>query len=208
MVVARHRAPAGCQQTGGALQARPARAGPGTCPVTGPVMWQRLDAPARRVMVAALDAADELGHGYIGDEHILLALLGAGDADAGPARRFLEQHGLSLADTRTELVRLTAQGSVPRLRRDQAADLRAVGIDVDQVAHHLAAAFGPDAVSRAACRASYRPWWRGGGRRRTPLSGKPFAAKRALAMAADRADTQKRAHITPEHLLYGLLQDA
>jgi len=173
--------------------------------VTGMVMWERLDAPARRVMLAALDAADELGHGYIGDEHILLGLLGE---DAGPARRFLERHGLSLAAARTELLRLTAEGNVPQLRHDQAADLRAVGIDVDHVAHQLTAAFGPDALSRAVCRASYRPWWRGGGRRRTPLSGKPLAAKRALALAANYADSQRRTEITPEHLLYGVLRDA
>ncbi len=146
-----------------------------------PVMWERLDAPARRVMVAALDAADELGHGYIGDEHILLGLWGD---NAGPAHRFLERHGLSLAAARTELLRLTAERGVPQLRRDQAADLRAVGIDVERVAHQLTAAFGPDALSRAVCRASHRPWWRGGGRLRTPLSGKPLAAKRALALAA------------------------
>jgi ATP-dependent Clp protease ATP-binding subunit ClpA len=156
-------------------------------------------------MVAALDAADELGHAYIGDEHILLGLL---SDHAGPTRRFLQRHGLSLATARTELLRLTAEGNVPRLRRDQAADLRAVGIDVDQVAHQLAAAFGPDALSRAVCRASYLPWWRGGGRRRTPLSGKPLAAKRALTLAADYADSQRRTQITPEHLLHGTLQDA
>lgn len=73
-VVARHRRPAGCQQAGGALQARPAL--PGTVSVA--LMWERLDAPARRVMVAALDWADDLGHHYIGDEHLLLGLLGAG----------------------------------------------------------------------------------------------------------------------------------
>ena len=172
------------------------------------LMWERLDAPARRVMVAALDWADDLGHHYIGDEHLLLGLLGAGDPDAGGARRFLERHGLSLASARTELLRLTADRKVPRLRRDHAADLRAVGIDVDQVAHQLTASFGPEALSRAVCRASYRPWWRGGGRRRTPLSGKPLAAKRALALAAEHADSQRRAQITPEDLLHGVLRDA
>jgi hypothetical protein len=159
-------------------------------------------------MMAALDSAEELGHLYIGDEHLLLGLLGVGDADAGEARRFLERHGLSLASARTELVRLTADGMVPRLRRDHAADLHTVGIDVDQVAHQLTASFGAEALSRAICRGSYRPWWRGGGRRRTPLSGKPLAAKRALALAADHADSQRRAQITPEDLLHGVLRDA
>ena len=51
----------------------------------GPRLW----APSPRgVMVAAEDAADELGHGYIGDEHIVLGLLGD---NAGPAHRFLAQ---------------------------------------------------------------------------------------------------------------------
>src|SRR6266516_7545986 len=109
-------------------------------------MWDQLNAPARRVMAAALDASDELGHGYIGDEHILLGLLGD---EAGSPRRFLERHGLDLAAARTELLRLTADGHIPHPRRDQAADLRTVGIDVDQVARQLAAAFGPDAVGRA-----------------------------------------------------------
>src|SRR5262245_10902715 len=98
MVMARHRAPAGCQQAGRALQTRSAVPGA----VSGP-MWERLNAAARRAMVAALDAADDLGHGYIGDEHLLLALLSPGDAGEdsdsefpAAARQFLNDHGLSL----------------------------------------------------------------------------------------------------------------
>jgi ATP-dependent Clp protease ATP-binding subunit ClpA len=168
-------------------------------------MWDRLNAPARHVMADALDAADELGHDYIGDEHVLLGLLGE---ESGSARRFLERHGLDRAAARTELLRLTVAGQIPRPRRDQAADLRTVGIDVDQVARRLTAAFGPDAVGRAVWRASRRPWWRGGGRRRTPLCGKPLAAKRALALAADYADSRGRGDVGPEELLYGVLRDA
>lgn len=41
-----------------------------------------------------------------------------------------------------------------------------------------------------------------------PLSGKPLAAKRALALAAEHADSQRRAQITPEDLLHGVLRDA
>jgi len=168
-------------------------------------MWDRLTPEGRRVMHAALDAAEELGHGYIGDEHVLLGLLGD---DAGPAQRFLHEHGLDLAAARTDLARLTAEGGIPQSRGDDAATLRTVGIDVGQVERKLKAAFGPDAVGEAVWRASRRPWWRGGGRRRNPLCGKPFFAKRALALAIEYADNQGRRGIGPEHLLYGVLQDA
>ena len=165
----------------------------------------RLTPEARRVMTAALDAAEELGHGYIGDEHVLLGLLGD---DAGSAQRFLREHGLDLAAARTDLLRLTADGRIPQSDGDDAAALRAVGIDVGQVERQLKAAFGPDAVGEAVWRASRRPWWRGGGRRRNPLCGKPFFAKRALALAVEYADSQGRRDVDPEHLLYGVLQDA
>ncbi|TCN30629.1 ClpA/ClpB-like protein [Kribbella orskensis] len=165
----------------------------------------RLTPAARRVMVAAQDEAEGLGHGYIGDEHVLLGLLGD---DAGSAQRFLRDHGLDLAAARTDLLRLTADGRTPQSRGDDAATLRAVGIDVGQVEHQLKAAFGPDAVAEAVWRASRRPWWRGGGRRRNPLCGKPFFAKRALALAVESADRQGRRDVDPEHLLYGVLLDA
>jgi len=168
-------------------------------------MMDRLTPAARRVMVAALDAAEELGHGYIGDEHVLLGLLGD---DAESAQRFLREHGLDREAVWNDLRRLTADGRIPQPHGDDAATLRTVGIDVAQVERQLKAAFGPDAVGEAVWRASHRPWWRGGGRRRTPLCGKPFAAKRALALAADYADNQGRHDVDPEHLLYGVLQDA
>lgn len=168
-------------------------------------MMDRLTPEARRVMAAALDAADELGHGYIGDEHVLLGLLGD---DAGSAQRFLHERGLDLAAARTELLRLTADGRIPQSRGDDAATLRTVGIDVGQVERQLKAAFGPEAFGEAVWRASRRPWWRGGGRRRNPLCGKPFFAKRALALAVEYADSRGRRDVGPGDLLYGVLRDA
>lgn len=165
----------------------------------------RLTPEARRVMAAALEEADELRHGYVGDEHVLLGLLGD---DAGPAQRFLHEHGLDLAAARTELRRLTAAGRIPQSRDDDAATLRTVGIDVGQVERQVRAAFGPEAFGEAVWRVSRRPWWRGGGRRRNPLCGKPFFAKRALALAAEFADTHGRQEVAPEDVLYGVLQDA
>jgi hypothetical protein len=168
-------------------------------------MLDRFTPEARRVLVAALDVSDELGHGYIGDEHVLLGFL---RADSGSAERFLREHGLDPDAVRADLLSLTEHGGFPQADTDDTAALQAVGIDVEQVRARLVAAFGQDALADAVRRASRRPWWRGGGRRRTPLCGKPFAAKRAVAFAASYADGHGRHDIGPGYLLYGVLQDA
>jgi len=168
-------------------------------------VWDRLTVEARAVMDTALTEADELGHGYLGDEHILLGLLGHPQT---PAAAVLREAGLDLAGARTVLARLAVDGLIPRGRVDDAAALRTVGIDVEQVRERLSAAFGAEAVAAAVWRASRRPWWRGGGRRRTPLCGRPLFAKRALALAAAHADTTGQPAVDPQHLLYGVLRDA
>ena len=38
-------------------------------------MWDRLTPAARRVMSLAAEESEQLGHGYIGDEHVILGLL-------------------------------------------------------------------------------------------------------------------------------------
>jgi Clp amino terminal domain, pathogenicity island component len=167
-------------------------------------VWDRLTPAARQVMSLAAEESEQLGHGYIGDEHVLLGLL---RGPAGRAPSLLHRHGLDLAGARAELARLSARGLTPRSRTDDARALRAVGIDVEAVRERLAAAFGAEAVGAAVWRASRRPWWRGGGRRRTPLCGPPLFAKRALWLAACCAEGQGEAAVAPEHLLHGVLRD-
>ncbi len=49
-------------------------------------MWDRLSPEAREVMSLALTESEQLGHGYLGDEHVLLGLLrGAGQPGVVPA---------------------------------------------------------------------------------------------------------------------------
>jgi len=167
-------------------------------------MQDRLSAEAREVMRLALAESEQLGHGYIGDEHVLLGLL---RQQASVASSLLRGHGLDLASARAELQRLSAAGLMPRSRADDAGALGAVGIDVEAVRQRLVAAFGADAVGAAVWRASRRPWWRGGGRRRTPLCGPPFFAKRAMYLASCYAESREAAAVTPEHLLHGVLRD-
>jgi ATP-dependent Clp protease ATP-binding subunit ClpA len=167
-------------------------------------MWDRLSPAAREVMRLALAESEQLGHGYLGDEHVLLGLL---RGQASRASSLLRGHGLDLASAHAELQRLSAAGLMPRSRSDDAAALRAVGIDVEAVRQRLVTAFGAEAVGTAVWRASRRPWWRGGGRRRTPLCGPPFFAKRAMYLASCYAHSQGAAAVTPEHLLHGVLAD-
>jgi len=167
-------------------------------------MFDRMTPAARHVMNLALEESEQLGHGYIGDEHVLLGLLGE---PASRAASLLRKHGLDVSGARAELQRLVAAGLSPRSYTNDARALRAVGIDVENVRQRLVTAFGAEAVGAAVWRASRRPWWRGGGRRRTPLCGPPIFAKRALQLAASHADSRGEAAVTPEHLLYGVLLD-
>ncbi|HEV2375803.1 MAG TPA: Clp protease N-terminal domain-containing protein [Streptosporangiaceae bacterium] len=167
-------------------------------------MWDRLSEQAREVMRLALAESEQLGHGYVGDEHVLLGLL---RDQASPAASLLRGHGLDLASAHAELQRLSAARLMPYSRADDADALRAVGIDVEAVRQQLVTTFGEQAVGAAIWRASRRPWWRGGGRRRTPLCGAPFFAKRAMYLAGCYADSREAAAVTPEHLLHGVLRD-
>ncbi|WP_305883082.1 Clp protease N-terminal domain-containing protein [Conexibacter sp. S30A1] len=71
-------------------------------------MFERFTEPARQVVVMAQTQARELGHSYIGTEHLLLGLLGVSD---GAAARTLEAQGLSLEHARASVVELVGQGA-------------------------------------------------------------------------------------------------
>lgn len=125
-------------------------------------MWDRLSAEARAVMRLALEESEQLGHGHVGDEHILLGLL---RDHVSPAASLLRGHGLDLASARAELQRLSAAGLMPRSRADEAGALRAVGIDIEAVRRRLVAAFGA--------------------RRSAPRSGGPAGGRGGAAAAGD-----------------------
>jgi len=57
-------------------------------------MWDRLSPEAREVMSLALTESGQLGHGYLGAEHVLLGLL---RGQASRASSLLRGHGLGLA---------------------------------------------------------------------------------------------------------------
>ena len=95
-------------------------------------MFERFTAGARQIVVRAQSEARQLDHGFIGCEHLLLALL-AGDE---PAADVLREHELTPERVRAELIRMMG---VPPARPadllnvlDREA-LAAIGIDLDVV---------------------------------------------------------------------------
>src|ERR1700741_3657163 len=71
-------------------------------------MFERFTDRARRVVVLAQDEARMLNHGYIGTEHLLLALIHEGE---GVAARALEAMGISLDAVRQQVETIIGRGT-------------------------------------------------------------------------------------------------
>lgn len=76
----------------------------------GPSVFERFTERARRVAVLAQEEARKLNHGYIGTEHILLALL---QEEEGIAARALTTHGAQLAALRDSVKEIIGVGASP-----------------------------------------------------------------------------------------------
>jgi ATP-dependent Clp protease ATP-binding subunit ClpA len=153
-------------------------------------MFERFTAPARAVVVAAQSEARALGHGYIGCEHLLIALADGSEGAAAPA---LRAAGADASRLREAVAEIVGTEQAPALDADALAVL---GIDLDEVRRRVEGAFGPGALERgrAAC---------GGAMPFTPR------AKRVLQGALHAAIRRGDRHIGAEHILLAILdQDA
>ena len=74
----------------------------------GPATFDRFTTRARNVVTATKQVADELGHGYIGTEHLLLALYTEPDAVAA---QVLAAIGLSHERARDAVLEIVARGN-------------------------------------------------------------------------------------------------
>ena len=128
-------------------------------------MFERFTDTARHVVVQAQDDARELGHGYIGCEHLLLAAAGTDE----PVGTVLRDQGVTPDRIKAEILRTIGRGQMadPVGGLDPAA-LGSIGIDLDVVRARIEAAFGPDALTRAVPAACQR---RHPARRKNPLAG-------------------------------------
>lgn len=146
-------------------------------------MFERFTDSARACVARAQDEARELGHEYIGTEHLLAAL--ATD-ERGVGGQVLRDSGLT-ADTIRADIRTIVGGST--LDRDA---LASIGIDLDEVRKRVEETFGPGALDRASGRQlrGHVPF--------TPRSKKSLEL--ALKEAVGRGDD----FIGSEHLLLGV----
>ena len=154
-------------------------------------MFERFTDEARNAVVAAQREASALDHGWIGTEHLLLALLADADGRGG---RVLRDFGVDVAWARSEVERIVGRGE-PDLDADALATL---GIDLDAVRERVERTFGAGALSRRRCR---RGLMTGGA---LPFTAR---AKKALELSLREAVAMGDDHIGSEHVLLGLARE-
>ena len=151
-------------------------------------MFERFTQDAREVVVRAQEEARRLHHGFIGTEHLLLALTGG----STPTAAVLARHGLT-----PEAVRAAVLGYLGAADIDAAA-LGTVGIDLDAVRASVEATFGPGALDMTA-----------GRRSREPKGHIPFTAraKKVLELSLRETLALKSREISDGHVALGLIRE-
>lgn len=149
-------------------------------------MFERFTQPARDAVLRARDEARGLGHGYIGCEHLLVALAGAADDDT--AADAMRRAGLS-----ADALRDAVADELPPNGTLDAGALAAIGIDLEEVRRRVEEAFGPGALER---------------RRPSDPGRLPFTprVKKALELALRSAVARGDDRIGSEHVLLGVLK--
>src|SRR4051794_35422229 len=107
-------------------------------------MFERFTAASREVVVTAQQEARELGHPYIGTEHLLLGLI---HRPQNAVARLLRPQGLDPAVVRADIQRLLGDNFEPDLSfteadAEDAAALKAIGIDLAKVRAAIEESFG------------------------------------------------------------------
>jgi len=153
-------------------------------------MFERFTASAREVVVGAQVEARELGHGSIGTEHLLLALLAR---PGTPTAQVLVRHGLTRPQVQEAVTTLVGSDDL------DAEALGTLGIDLAAVRDRVEATFGPGALDDPS------------GRRRGAERGGhiPFSprAKKVLELSLREAIALGSKSITEAHIALGLLRE-
>jgi ATP-dependent Clp protease ATP-binding subunit ClpA len=171
-------------------------------------MFERFTAGARAVVVVAQEQAHELGSSFIGTEHLMLAML---DDRGGTVARLLGAHHLDVTTVRADVQRLLGDHepdlSFTEADAEDAAALKSIGIDLDQVRAAIEENFGGGSLLLPPPAPRKRGLF---GRQRFVSSGRiPFSprAKKVLELSLREAIRLHHNFIAPEHLMLGVLRE-
>jgi ATP-dependent Clp protease ATP-binding subunit ClpA len=171
-------------------------------------MFERFTQAARTAVVQAQAEARDLQHPFVGTEHLLLAMIAD---ETSPIPAALHESGAEPAAVRDAIltrIRTSPASTDPTPDADaeDAAALKAIGIDLDAVRRAIEETFGPGALQL--CRPT-EPKRRGLRRRLSGGGHLPFTrrAKKVLELSLREAIRLKHNFIAPEHILLGILRD-
>ena len=169
-------------------------------------MFERFTAAAREVVINAQQEARQLGHPYIGTEHVLLGLI---HDPQSPTARLLRPAGVVPATVRTDIQRLLGDKFEPDLSfteadAEDAAALKAIGIDLAKVRAAIEESFGAGSLQLPKREPKRRGLFgrRAGGH--VPFSAR---AKKVLELSLREAIRLHHNFIAPEHIMLGLLRE-
>ena len=154
-------------------------------------MFEKFTKEARAAVVLAQQEARDADVGEIRPEHLLVGVVQSAGRDLAAV---LSEAGLTADALR---VRLSSAGDDDV--DEDAAALRAIGIDLDAVRDAVERGFGPDAFDDAV---------RSSGRRQRRRGHLPFTrpAKKVLELALREALAHKSREIRVEHVLLAILR--
>lgn len=165
-------------------------------------MFERFTKSAQQVVTGARDEADDLGHRFIGTEHLLLSLLST--ESPGPALDALHGSGIERRKVRADILRLIGPGQSDDDEPDDfdIDALRAIGIDPDTVRAKLEATFGAGAMDRVRASDLMEP-------RRGRRIGIGFTrrAKKVIELSLRETLRLHSRSIDTPHILLGLLRE-
>ena len=177
-------------------------------------MFERFTHAARDVVVGAQQEARELGQRPIGTHHLLSSLLAdpTGPIASVPA---LTSRGVDARFVRAESDRRVGPGGEPHVPADNteaedAAALKAIGIDLDAVRRAIEENFGPGALRLPITPTPKRRGLLRRARPGTRTSGHiPFSprSKKILELSLREAIRLKHNFIAPEHIMLALLRE-
>ena len=171
-------------------------------------MFERFTADARETVITAQAEARKLGHDFIGTEHVLLALLTHEDT---PIAAALRESGVDAEFVRGEVVRRVGPRppgrSFAEIEEEDAAALKAIGIDLDAVRRAIEENFGegslrlPREAPAPRRRGLFGRYYSGG---HIPFSNRN---KKVLELSLREAVRLHQKFIAPEHIMLGLIRE-